>query len=79
MCRKLDLQPGQRLLDVGCGWGTMVVHAAAEYGVRVIGVTLSRQQAEYGQKRIAELGLSELAEIRHDDYRNVSEERLSTR
>jgi cyclopropane-fatty-acyl-phospholipid synthase len=73
VCRKLDLQPGQRLLDVGCGWGTMVVHAAAEYGARVIGVTLSRQQAEYGQKRIAELGLSELAEIRHDDYRNVNE------
>jgi cyclopropane-fatty-acyl-phospholipid synthase len=73
VCRKLDLQPGQRLLDVGCGWGTMVLHAAAEYGARVIGVTLSRQQAEYGQKRIAELGLSELAEIRHDDYRSVPE------
>ena len=56
VCRKLDLQPGQRLLDVGCGWGTMVLHAARHYGVQVIGVTLSRQQAEYGQKRIAELG-----------------------
>ena len=73
VCRKLDLQPGQRLLDVGCGWGTMVVHAARHYGVRVIGVTLSRPQAEYGQKMIADLGLSNLAEIRHDDYRNVSE------
>jgi cyclopropane-fatty-acyl-phospholipid synthase len=73
VCRKLDLQPGQRLLDVGCGWGSMVFHAAANYGVRVIGVTLSRQQAEYGQKRVAELGLSDLAEIRHDDYRSVSE------
>ena len=73
VCRKLDLQPGQRLLDVGCGWGTMVLHAARHYGVRVLGVTLSRQQAEWGQKRIAELGLSELAEIRHDDYRNVAE------
>jgi cyclopropane-fatty-acyl-phospholipid synthase len=73
VCRKLGLQPGQRLLDVGCGWGTMVVHAAANYGVRVIGVTLSRQQAEYGQKRIAELGLSDVAEIRHDDYRHVTE------
>jgi cyclopropane-fatty-acyl-phospholipid synthase len=73
VCRKLDLQPGQRLLDVGCGWGTMVVHAARHYGVRVIGVTLSRQQAEYGQKRIAELGLSDTAEIRHDDYRHVEE------
>ncbi len=73
VCRKLDLQPGQRLLDVGCGWGTMVLHAAAEYGARVIGVTLSRQQAEWGQKRIAELGLTELAEIRHADYRNIGE------
>ena len=73
VCRKLDLRPGQRLLDVGCGWGTMVLHAAAHYGVRVIGVTLSRQQAEYGQKRMAELGLSDVAEIRHDDYRHVME------
>jgi cyclopropane-fatty-acyl-phospholipid synthase len=73
VCRKLDLQPGQRLLDVGCGWGTMVIHAARNYGVKVLGVTLSRQQAEWGQKRIVELGLSHLAEIRHDDYRNVTE------
>ena len=73
VCRKLDLRPGQRLLDVGCGWGTMVLHAAAHYGVRVIGVTLSRQQAEFGQKRLAELGLSDVAEIRHDDYRHVME------
>lgn len=73
VCRKLDLQPGQRLLDVGCGWGTMVVHAARNYGVEVLGVTLSRQQAEWGQKRIADLGLSDLAEIRYDDYRNVTE------
>ena len=73
VCRKLDLQPGQRLLDVGCGWGTMVIHAARNYGVNALGVTLSRQQAEWGQKRIAELGLTGLAEIRHDDYRNVGE------
>ena len=73
VCRKLDLQPGQRLLDVGCGWGTMVVHAARHYGVQVLGVTLSGQQAEWGQKRIADLGLGDVAEIRHDDYRNVTE------
>lgn len=73
VCRKLDLQAGQRLLDVGCGWGTMVIHAAENYGVTVLGVTLSRQQAEWGQKRIAELGLSSVAEIRYDDYRNVTE------
>jgi cyclopropane-fatty-acyl-phospholipid synthase len=51
----------------------MVVHAARHYGVRVLGVTLSRQQAEWGQKRIADLGLTDQAEIRHDDYRNVTE------
>ncbi len=73
VCRKLDLQPGQRLLDVGCGWGTTVTHAARHYGVKALGVTLSRQQAEWGQKRIAELGLADVAEIRHDDYRNVAE------
>jgi cyclopropane-fatty-acyl-phospholipid synthase len=73
VCRKLDLQPGQRLLDVGCGWGTMVLHAAGNYGVQVLGVTLSRQQAEWGQKRIAEFGLSDLAEIRYSDYRHVPE------
>jgi cyclopropane-fatty-acyl-phospholipid synthase len=73
VCRKLDLQPGQRLLDVGCGWGTMVRHAAEHYGARVIGVTLSRQQAEWGQKAIAEAGLGDRAEIRHLDYRHVVE------
>jgi len=73
VCRKLDLQPGERLLDVGCGWGTMLLHAAAHYGVNVLGVTLSRQQAEWGRKRIADLGLTDRAEIRHDDYRNVGE------
>jgi cyclopropane-fatty-acyl-phospholipid synthase len=74
VCRKLDLQPGQRLLDVGCGWGGMVLHAAKHYGVTALGVTLSRQQAEWGAKAIAEEGLSEFAEIRHLDYRAVSEE-----
>jgi cyclopropane-fatty-acyl-phospholipid synthase len=73
VCRKLDLQAGQRLLDVGCGWGTMVLHAARHYGVRVIGVTLSRQQAEYGGKQIAAQGLGDRAEIRYQDYRHVSE------
>jgi cyclopropane-fatty-acyl-phospholipid synthase len=73
VCRKLDLQPGQRLLDVGCGWGTLAVHAAHHYGVRVLGVTLSQQQAEWAQKRVADLGLSSSVEIRHDDYRHVTE------
>ncbi|MER6827823.1 cyclopropane-fatty-acyl-phospholipid synthase family protein [Streptosporangium sp. NPDC000563] len=73
VARKLALKPGMRLLDVGCGWGGMVIHAAREYGVKALGVTLSRQQAEWAQKAIAEAGLGELAEVRHMDYRDVSE------
>jgi cyclopropane-fatty-acyl-phospholipid synthase len=71
--RKIGLKPGMRLLDVGCGWGGMVMHAAREYGVKALGVTLSKQQAEWAQKAIAEEGLSELAEVRHLDYRDVTE------
>ncbi|WP_460368564.1 class I SAM-dependent methyltransferase [Actinocorallia lasiicapitis] len=73
VARKLGLEPGMRLLDVGCGWGGMVMHAAREYGVKALGVTLSKQQAEWAQKAIAEAGLSELAEVRHLDYRDVPE------
>ncbi|MDQ2707579.1 MAG: class I SAM-dependent methyltransferase [Actinomycetota bacterium] len=69
---KLGLRPGMRLLDVGCGWGGMVMHAAA-LGVRALGVTLSRQQAEWAQREIVERGLTELAEVRHLDYREVPE------
>ncbi len=73
VARKLGLRAGMRLLDVGCGWGGMVMHAAEHYGVRALGVTLSRQQAEWAQKAIADRGLSELAEVRHGDYRDVVE------
>lgn len=73
VARKLGLQPGQRLLDVGCGWGGMVIHAAQHYGVQALGVTLSRRQAEWAQKAIVELGLSGRAEVRHLDYRDVPE------
>ncbi len=73
VARKLGLREGMRLLDVGCGWGGMVMHAAKHYGVRALGVTLSRKQAEWGQKKIAEAGLTDLAEIRHMDYRDVTE------
>ncbi|KRE26856.1 cyclopropane-fatty-acyl-phospholipid synthase [Mycobacterium sp. Soil538] len=69
---KLRLKPGDRLLDVGCGWGGMVRYAA-RHGVKAIGVTLSRQQAEWAQKAIAEEGLGDLAEVRHSDYRDVRE------
>ncbi|MBB5939158.1 class I SAM-dependent methyltransferase [Streptomyces zagrosensis] len=71
VCRKLGLQPGQRLLDVGCGWGSMVLHAAREYGVRAVGITLSQEQAEYARKRVAEEGLADRIEIRVQDYRHV--------
>jgi cyclopropane-fatty-acyl-phospholipid synthase len=73
VARKLDLQPGQRLLDVGCGWGGMVRHAAREYGVEALGVTLSREQAEWAQARNKEEGLDHLVEVRHLDYRKVPE------
>ena len=69
---KLRLKPGDRLLDVGCGWGGMVRYAA-RHGVKAIGVTLSQQQAEWAQRAIEEEGLSELAEVRHSDYRDVRE------
>ncbi|MBM7519774.1 SAM-dependent methyltransferase [Nocardioides nitrophenolicus] len=73
VCRKLDLKPGQRLLDLGCGWGGMVRHAAKHYGVKAIGVTLSREQATWAQEEIKRQGLDHLAEVRHSDYRDVEE------
>ncbi|MFI6870789.1 class I SAM-dependent methyltransferase [Nocardia sp. NPDC050406] len=69
---KLRLKPGDRLLDIGCGWGGMVRYAAKR-GVQVIGATLSAEQAEWAQTKIAEEGLSDLAEVRHSDYRDVPE------
>jgi cyclopropane-fatty-acyl-phospholipid synthase len=71
VARKLALRPGMRLLDVGCGWGGMVRHAAREHGVRALGVTLSRQQAEWAQAAIEREGLGELAQVRHLDYRDA--------
>jgi cyclopropane-fatty-acyl-phospholipid synthase len=73
VCRKLDLKPGQRLLDVGCGWGGMVRHAVREYGITALGVTLSAEQAAWAQQRIEEEGLDDRAEVRHLDYRRVVE------
>jgi cyclopropane-fatty-acyl-phospholipid synthase len=71
ICRKLDLQPGMRLLDIGCGWGGMAMHAARHHGVTAVGVTLSRRQAELAEKRVAEAGLGNVVEIRLQDYRDV--------
>lgn len=73
VARKLGLRAGMRMLDVGCGWGGMVIHAAKHYGVHALGATLSEQQAEWANKIIAEEGLGELAEVRHLDYRDVTE------
>jgi cyclopropane-fatty-acyl-phospholipid synthase len=69
---KLRLNPGDRLLDVGCGWGGMVRYAARR-GVRAIGATLSAEQAKWAQKAIEDDGLTDLAEVRHSDYRDVGE------
>jgi cyclopropane-fatty-acyl-phospholipid synthase len=71
--RKLALGPGQRLLDVGCGWGGMVMHAARHHDVRAVGITLSQRQAELAAKRVTEAGLADRIEIRLCDYRDVDD------
>lgn len=71
VCRKLGLQPGMRLLDVGSGWGGMVRHAATHFGVEVVGVTLSREQAAWAQDAIKRDGIDDVAEVRFGDYRDV--------
>jgi len=70
---KLDLAAGQRLLDVGCGWGSIAIHAAQQYGGNVVGITLSHEQAELAEKRVADAGLSGQVEIRIQDYRDVAD------
>jgi cyclopropane-fatty-acyl-phospholipid synthase len=74
VARKLGLDSGMRVLDVGCGWGTFALHAARNYGVHVVGVTLSREQADYARKRIADEGLTDRVQIRLQDYRDVDDE-----
>ncbi len=73
VARKLGLRPGMRLLDVGCGWGGMVRHAVKHYGVTALGVTLSREQATWAQAAIEADGIGDRAEVRHSDYRDVTE------
>jgi cyclopropane-fatty-acyl-phospholipid synthase len=73
VCKKLGLRPGERVLDVGCGWGSFPIHAAARHDVEVLGITLSAPQAERARQRVAELGLSERVEIRVADYRELDE------
>jgi cyclopropane-fatty-acyl-phospholipid synthase len=72
ICRKLGLRAGMRLLDVGCGWGGMAMHAAANYQVSAVGVTISEQQCELARKRVAEAGLTDSVDIRLQDYRDVA-------
>jgi cyclopropane-fatty-acyl-phospholipid synthase len=71
VCEKLGLVRGMRLLDVGCGWGSLSIHAAREHGVRVTGITLSREQLELARKRAADHGVSDLVDVRLQDYRDV--------
>lgn len=71
ICRKLRLQPGQRLLDIGCGWGGLVLWAAEHYGVDATGITLSERQAELANQRIADAGLSHRCRVELRDYREV--------
>lgn len=71
ICNKLGLQPGQRLLDVGCGWGGMVLHAAEHHGVVAVGITISNEQAALARQRVADAGLDGKVEIRVQDYREV--------
>jgi cyclopropane-fatty-acyl-phospholipid synthase len=74
ICRKLGLVPGMRLLDVGCGWGALVVHAAQEYGATVTGITLSREQAAVAQQRAEQAGVADRVTILEKDYRDVGGE-----
>jgi len=76
VCRKLALRPGMRLLDVGCGWGSLVLHAARHHGVEALGITLSARQAAYAGDRVAAAGLGHRVEIREADYRDLGRERF---
>jgi cyclopropane-fatty-acyl-phospholipid synthase len=73
ICRKLALSPGERLLDIGCGWGSLLIHAATHYGVRAVGVTISERQAELARSRIRAAGLADRCEVRLVDYRQIDD------
>jgi cyclopropane-fatty-acyl-phospholipid synthase len=71
---KLGLQPGQRVLDVGCGWGSFAIHVATHHDARVVGITLSRSQAELARRRVADAGVADRVEIRFADYRELDDD-----
>ncbi|MFQ5794516.1 MAG: class I SAM-dependent methyltransferase [Candidatus Bipolaricaulia bacterium] len=73
LCRKMRLRPGERLLDIGCGWGGLVMHAAQHYGVDALGITLSRPQVELANERIRQAGLSNYCRVEVSDYRELDE------
>src|SRR5438270_5875611 len=73
ICRKLRLRPGDRLLDIGCGWGGLIIYAAQHYGVEAYGITLSQPQADLAQKRIAEADLTDRCRVEVRDYRELNE------
>ncbi|TFG88808.1 MAG: class I SAM-dependent methyltransferase [Gemmatimonadales bacterium] len=71
LCRKLRLRPGETVLDIGCGWGGMLIYAAQQYGISGVGVTLSKEQAEESNRRIAVAGLQDRIHVEHADYRDL--------
>jgi cyclopropane-fatty-acyl-phospholipid synthase len=73
VCRKLGLREGKRVLDVGCGWGSFVVHAALRHGVHAVGITLSEQQAQLARQRAREAGVADRVEVRVADYREITD------
>ena len=77
VCQKLQLEPGQRLLDIGCGWGTLTRHAAVHYGADATGVTIAERQTEFGNERIKNAGVSERARILCCDYRDIPKQRFN--
>jgi cyclopropane-fatty-acyl-phospholipid synthase len=76
VCRKLQLQPGDEFLDIGCGWGALIFRAAQSYGVRATGITLSENQYDYVRTKIAELGLEDRVHVQLCDYINLAEDRV---
>ena len=76
VCKKLQLQPGERLLDIGCGWGTLACHAAKHYGVDATGVTLAERQTEFGNQRAQDWGVADRARILCKDYRDIGDQKF---